>query len=256
MDLDPVLLSRSMGVVTGIVMAFQFGTHWGVLAERMGSIQGPLLGREAFTAFMLEASFFGVMLLGRARVAPRLCLFACCRVALGTRLSSFWIMANNRWIQLPVGHAIERGRIVPADWWAIVAGSAFDGLAPFPLLTGIGLVLGHVLLGAGRLLMKCAGAVQQVALRRIPLIADAMSVVLALAFGLTLGTMDWPYMVPYSITIADAATAEASLSFLFWGAGLFVLPVIAVYTIGMDWVFRGKTREGRCEGRARPIAPR
>ena len=67
-------LSFGMGVVTGIVMAFQFGTNWGVLAERTGSIQGPLLGYEAFTAFMLEASFFGVMLLGRNRVSPWLLL--------------------------------------------------------------------------------------------------------------------------------------------------------------------------------------
>ena len=179
------------------------------------------------------------------------------------------------------------------------AGSAFDWLAPFPVLTGIGLVLGYALLGAGWLVMKCEGAVQQAALRRIPIIAGAIIVVLALAFGLTLdhsalarshlgerpwgwvfplagvaallallfftrrrhetmpffmtvlffvaafltlGTMYWPYMVPYSITIANAANAEASLSFLFWGAGLFVLPVIAVYTIGVYWIFRGKTR--------------
>ena len=71
-------LSFGMGVVTGIVMAFQFGTNWSVLAERTGSIQGPLLGYEAFTAFMLEATFFGVMLLGRDRVSPRVYFFACC----------------------------------------------------------------------------------------------------------------------------------------------------------------------------------
>ena len=63
-------LSFGMGVVTGIVMAFQFGTNWSVLAQKTGSIQGPLLGYEAFTAFILEATFFGVMLLGRERVSP------------------------------------------------------------------------------------------------------------------------------------------------------------------------------------------
>lgn len=179
------------------------------------------------------------------------------------------------------------------------AGSAFDWLAPFPLLTGLGLVLGYALLGAGWLVLKADGAVQQAARRRIPVIAAALLAVLALAFGLTLdhsalarshlgerpwgwlfpllglgalaallraarrghealpfamtvlffiaafltlGTMYWPYMVPYAITVADAAAPEASLSFLFWGAGLFVLPVIAVYTIGVYWIFRGKTR--------------
>ncbi len=101
-------VSFGMGVVTGIVMAFQFGTNWGVLAERTGSIQGPLLGYEAFTAFMLEATFFGIMLLGRDRVSPGFYFFACCMVSLGTMLSSFWILANNSWMQVPVGHTDRR----------------------------------------------------------------------------------------------------------------------------------------------------
>jgi cytochrome d ubiquinol oxidase subunit I len=115
-------VSFGMGVVTGIVMAFQFGTNWGVLAERTGSIQGPLLGYEGFTAFLLEATFFGVMLLGRHRVAPGFYFFACCMVSLGTMFSSFWILANNSWMQVPIGHAIVDGRIVPNDWWAITTG--------------------------------------------------------------------------------------------------------------------------------------
>ena len=115
-------LSFGMGVVTGIVMAFQFGTNWGVLAQKTGSIQGPLLGYEAFTAFMLEATFFGVMLMGRDRVSPRFYFFACCMVSLGTMFSSFWILANNSWMQVPLGHSIVDGRIMPADWWAIVIG--------------------------------------------------------------------------------------------------------------------------------------
>ena len=115
-------LSFGMGVVTGIVMAFQFGTNWGVLAEKVGAIQGPLLGYEAFTAFLLEATFFGVVLLGRARVSPRFYFFSCCMVALGTMFSSFWILANNSWMQVPVGHAIVDGRIIPADWYQIVLG--------------------------------------------------------------------------------------------------------------------------------------
>jgi len=112
-------LSFGMGVVTGVVMAFQFGTNWGVLAEKTGAIQGPLLGYESFTAFMLEASFFGVMLLGRNRVSPRFYFFACCMVSLGTMFSSFWILINNSWMQVPVGHSIVNGKIIPADWWAI-----------------------------------------------------------------------------------------------------------------------------------------
>src|SRR5271163_1202582 len=115
-------VSFGMGVVTGVVMAFQFGTNWSVLAEKMGTIQGPLLGYEAFTAFMLEATFFGVVLLGRNRVSPRFYFFACCMVSLGTMFSSFWILANNSWMQVPLGHSIVGGKIIPADWLTIVTG--------------------------------------------------------------------------------------------------------------------------------------
>jgi len=127
-------VSFAMGVVTGIVMAFQFGTNWGVLAERTGPIQGPLLGYEAFTAFMLEATFFGVMLLGRDRVGPRFYLFACCMVSLGTMFSSFWILANNSWMQVPVGHEIVDGKIIPADWREIVLGPVMMVRWPHMLL--------------------------------------------------------------------------------------------------------------------------
>jgi cytochrome bd ubiquinol oxidase subunit I len=115
-------LSFGMGVVTGVVMAFQFGTNWSVLAEKTGSIQGPLLGYEAFTAFMLESTFFGVMLLGRKRVSPRFYFFACCMVSLGTMFSSFWILVNNTWMQVPLGYSVVGGKIIPADWWAITTG--------------------------------------------------------------------------------------------------------------------------------------
>jgi cytochrome d ubiquinol oxidase subunit I len=115
-------LSFAMGVISGIVMAFQFGTNWSQLAERTGSIQGPLLGYESFTAFMLEATFFGVVLLGRSRVPPWFYFLSCCMVALGTMLSSFWILCNNSWMQVPLGHAIVDGKIVPDNWWTITTG--------------------------------------------------------------------------------------------------------------------------------------
>ncbi len=118
-------LSFGMGVVSGIVMAFQFGTNWSVLAERMGSIQGPLLGYEAFTAFLLEATFFGIVLFGRSRVPPWFYLFSCCMVALGTTASSFWIMANNSWMQVPVGYTIIDDQIIPTDWKEIIGGPIF-----------------------------------------------------------------------------------------------------------------------------------
>ena len=105
-----------------------------MLAQKTGSIQGPLLGYETFTAFLLEATFFGVMLLGRERVSPAFYLFACCMVSLGTMFSSFWILANNSWMQVPLGHTIVDGRIIPEDWWAITTGPIMRVRWPHMLL--------------------------------------------------------------------------------------------------------------------------
>ncbi len=115
-------LSFAMGVVSGIVMAFQFGTNWSELSARTGPIQGPLLGYEAFTAFLLEASFFGIMLLGRDRTPRWFYFLSCCMVALGTMSSSYWILANNSWMQVPLGHSVVDGKLVPEDWKAILLG--------------------------------------------------------------------------------------------------------------------------------------
>ena len=109
-----------LGVVSGIVMAFQFGTNWSVLARMSGPIQGPLLSYETFTAFFLEASFFGILLFGRPRVPPWFYLFSTAMVALGTTLSAYWIMANNSWMQVPVGYVMENGTFVPDDWFKIL----------------------------------------------------------------------------------------------------------------------------------------
>jgi cytochrome bd ubiquinol oxidase subunit I len=109
-----------LGVVSGIVMAFEFGTNWSVLSKMSGPVQGPLLSYETFTAFMLEATFFGVLVFGRPRVAPGFYLFSTAMVALGTTFSAFWIMVNNSWMQVPVGYALENGVAVPTDWAAII----------------------------------------------------------------------------------------------------------------------------------------
>jgi cytochrome bd ubiquinol oxidase subunit I len=109
-----------LGVVSGIVMAFEFGTNWSEFAKMAGPIQGVLLSYETFTAFFLEASFFGILLFGRTRVAPWFYLFSTGMVALGTTLSAFWIMANNSWMQVPVGYTMENGLAVPTDWIKII----------------------------------------------------------------------------------------------------------------------------------------
>src|SRR6201989_1005693 len=113
-------LAFGLGVVSGIVMAFQFGTNWSELSRMSGPIQGPLLPYETFTAFALEASFFGILLFGRSRVPPWFYLFATAMVALGTTLSAFWIMANNSWMQEPMGYTLENGAFVPNDWLKIL----------------------------------------------------------------------------------------------------------------------------------------
>ena len=109
-----------LGVVSGIVMAFQFGTNWNVLARMSGPIQGPLLAYETFTAFALEASFFGILLFGRSRVPPWFYLFSTTMVAVATTLSAFWILINNSWMQVPVGYAVQNGVFVPNDWTKII----------------------------------------------------------------------------------------------------------------------------------------
>jgi cytochrome d ubiquinol oxidase subunit I len=109
-----------LGVVSGIVMAFEFGSNWSELSRMSGPIQGPLLTYETFTAFALEASFFGVLLFGRSRVPPWFYLFSTAMVALGTTLSAFWIMVNNSWMQVPVGYVVESGAFVPTDWFKII----------------------------------------------------------------------------------------------------------------------------------------
>jgi cytochrome d ubiquinol oxidase subunit I len=109
-----------LGVVSGIVMAFEFGTNWSKLSAVSGPIQGPLLAYESFTAFALEASFFGVLIFGRPRLPPLLYFISVIMVALGTTLSAFWIMVNNSWMQVPSGYVVQNGLYVPTDWAAII----------------------------------------------------------------------------------------------------------------------------------------
>jgi cytochrome d ubiquinol oxidase subunit II len=196
-----------------------------------------------------------------------------------------------------VGAMIEGIPVVGGQY----AGGPFEWLAPFPILCGIGLVLGYCLLGASWLVLKNDGELRNWAYRRIPWLVGGVAVVLAIAFVitfdirnqiessfagrtwgavflaigalavlgilagvwrrrdgwpfvmttlfflsafLTLAVMFWPYMIPYSVTVANAAAPEESLHFLFYGAGIVVLPVIIIYTAAVYWIFRGKLRKG------------
>ncbi len=117
----------AMGVVSGIVMSYQFGTNWSVFSDKAGPVIGPLMAYEVLTAFFLEAGFLGVMLFGMNRVGKNLHFTATVMVALGTFISAFWILSVNSWMQTPVGHEIApNGQFVPGEsWWAIVFNPSF-----------------------------------------------------------------------------------------------------------------------------------
>ncbi|MCK3827368.1 cytochrome ubiquinol oxidase subunit I [Pseudomonas sp. W2Aug9] len=114
-----------MGVVSGLVMAYEFGTNWSRFSDFAGSITGPLLTYEVLTAFFLEAGFLGVMLFGWNRVGRGLHFFSTVMVAIGTLISTFWILASNSWMQTPQGFSIVDGRVMPLDWFAIVFNPSF-----------------------------------------------------------------------------------------------------------------------------------
>ncbi|CAO3311229.1 MULTISPECIES: cytochrome ubiquinol oxidase subunit I [Pseudomonadaceae] len=114
-----------MGVVSGLVMAYEFGTNWARFSDFAGSVTGPLLTYEVLTAFFLEAGFLGVMLFGWDRVGRKLHFFATVMVAIGTLISMFWILSSNSWMQTPQGIEIIDGRVVPLDWFKIVFNPSF-----------------------------------------------------------------------------------------------------------------------------------
>ncbi|MDR3531473.1 MAG: cytochrome ubiquinol oxidase subunit I [Rhodopila sp.] len=115
----------AMGVVSGLVMAYQFGTNWSSFSTFAGSVTGPLLTYEVLTAFFLEAGFLGVMLFGWNKVGPGLHFFATLMVAAGTIVSMTWILASNSWMQTPQGYEIIGGRVVPTDWLSVIFNPSF-----------------------------------------------------------------------------------------------------------------------------------
>jgi cytochrome bd ubiquinol oxidase subunit I len=118
-------VSFAMGVVSGIVLSYQFGTNWSRFSDVAGNIIGPLMGYEVLTAFFLEATFLGVMLFGWNRVPPWLHVFSCVAVAAGTAMSAFWILAANSWMHTPVGFEMRDGIVHPTDWLQIIFNPSF-----------------------------------------------------------------------------------------------------------------------------------
>jgi cytochrome d ubiquinol oxidase subunit I len=153
-------IAFAMGVVSGIVMTYQFGTNWSVFSDRAGPIIGPLMAYEVLTAFFLEAGFLGVMLFGLERVGKKLHFLATCMVAIGTAISAFWILSVNSWMHTPVGWALnEQGQFVPAAPWSEII---FNPSFPYRLVHTViaaylttALVVGGV--GAWHLLRERSG---------------------------------------------------------------------------------------------------
>src|SRR5687767_12670246 len=118
-------VSFGMGVVSGIVMPFQFGTNWSRYSELTAAIIAPLMGYEALTAFFLEAAFLGVLLFGRKLVPQWAHCASAVIVAVGTLFSAFWILAANSWMHTPAGFEIVDGRFIPTSWTAVIFNPSF-----------------------------------------------------------------------------------------------------------------------------------
>jgi cytochrome bd ubiquinol oxidase subunit I len=123
-------ISFGMGVVSGVVMSYQFGTNWSLFSEKVGNVLGPLLGYEVMTAFFLEASFLAIMLFGWNKVGRRLHFISTCTVAGGTLISAFWILAANSWMHTPAGYEIRNNIFYATDWLAVIFNPSF----PYRLL--------------------------------------------------------------------------------------------------------------------------
>jgi cytochrome d ubiquinol oxidase subunit I len=118
-------VSFAMGVVSGIVLSYEFGTNWSRFSVVVGNVIGPLIGYEVLTAFFLEATFLGVMLFGWTRVPPWLHVFSAIAVACGTAMSAFWILSANSWMQTPAGHEVIAGIAYPLDWLEVIFNPSF-----------------------------------------------------------------------------------------------------------------------------------
>jgi cytochrome d ubiquinol oxidase subunit I len=146
-------ISFGMGVVTGIVMPFQFGTNWSRYADATANVLSPLFAYEGLTAFFLEAAFLGVLLFGRKLVPPWAHFFAALMVALGTLFSSFWILSANSWMQTPAGYEIIDGRFFAKDWLQVIFNPSFPSRLAHTV-TAFFITTGFVVIGVGAYLLR------------------------------------------------------------------------------------------------------
>jgi cytochrome d ubiquinol oxidase subunit I len=141
-------VSFAMGVVSGVVMSYQFGTNWSGFSHKVGNVIGPLMNFEVMTAFFLEASFLGIMLFGWERVSAKMHFFATVIVALGTLLSAFWIISANSWMHTPAGFKMEDGIMYPTDWFEVIFNPSFFYRFPH-MVTAAYLTTAFAVLGVG-----------------------------------------------------------------------------------------------------------
>lgn len=118
-------LTFGMGVVSGIVLAYQIGTNFGPFITQFGNVLGALFAYETLTAFFLEAGFLGIMVFGWKKVPPQLHFIATLLVAIGTSISAFWIMSANSWMQTPSGYEVIQGKYLVDNWWHVVFNPSF-----------------------------------------------------------------------------------------------------------------------------------
>ena len=153
-------VSFGMGVVSGIIMPFQFGTNWSRFTDATADVLSPMMAYEGLMAFFLEASFLGVLLFGRRLVPPWAHFFAAVMVAFGTLLSAFWILSTNSWMQTPAGYKFTDGRFVPIDWLAIVFNPSF----PYRFahtVTAFYITTAFVVMGVGAYLIRRAKSIEE-----------------------------------------------------------------------------------------------
>src|SRR5262245_51484593 len=146
-------VSFGMGVVSGIIMPFQFGTNWSRFTDATADVLSPMMAYEGLMAFFLEASFLGVLLFGRKLVPSWAHFFAALMVAIGTLFSTFWILSANSWMQTPAGYEIVNGHFIPKDWIEVIFNPSF----PYRLAhTAVAFftTTGFVILGVGAYLLR------------------------------------------------------------------------------------------------------
>jgi len=177
-------ISFGMGVVSGVVMSYQFGTNWSEFSRLAMPVIGPLLGYEVLTAFFLEASFLGIMLFGWRKVGPGLHFLATCLVAIGTAVSGFWILSANSWMQTPAGFAVGAdGRMIATDYLQVIFNPSFPARFAH-MMTAAYLTTALAVAGASAFqrLRGTAGDASRTALRMAVLLI-AVAAPLQLAFG-------------------------------------------------------------------------